>query len=62
MHSLQTALKEHMQQLLIITTNEKVENKLSYLTGFDVEVLGSSPNMCSHDKHCASDIALHTHP
>lgn len=33
--------------------------ELSYLTGFDVEVQISSPNMCSHDKHCAREGALH---
>lgn len=31
--------------------SEMLDMKLSYLTGFDVEVQISSPSMCSHDKH-----------
>lgn len=39
---------------------ERVDMKLSYLTGFDVEVQICSPNMCSHDKHYAREGAPHT--
>lgn len=39
---------------------EMLDRKLSRLTGFDVEVQISPPNMCSHDKHSARQGALHT--
>lgn len=57
---MQTTFKEEKDHHNSKDNNsEMLDMKLSYLTGFDVEGNIFSPNMCSHDKHCAKEGTLH---
>lgn len=58
---MQTTFKETIDNHNSKDNNdEMVDMKLSYVTGFDVEVQISSPNVCLCDKHSAREGALHT--